>query len=435
MKKKIIAVLLIAVTVLTLCGILSACNKDEAADNSITIWAGGQWTGTDLQNLKAFVKNYNETNTLGLTVEVVAKSDMETALATSVRNNKVPDILIWDRFNTPTYSKTDALLDISEYIQRDNIDVNLFNGQAMTELTYNSKYYGLPLDLDVWGTYVNMDMVNAYNESHTDDIVLSDTWTWEEMYAVAEKLTKIEGGQMKVAGYSGHVMHQHYFKYLTSAGQDFFKADGTPNFDTAQSRDVLNFFKKVGSDGNHVIWENGLVEKSNFTSETLAMIDQSLYFTDYIERYNSTMNYKFMPQPRYAKEGGVNGGMLGGFGIAFPKPAKKFLTDNFYARFEVAWKFAKDWLLNEELQTKWSQATGTLPALKSLYTSSTVLTNETLVRAASFVDNYKIRPQVPGYLTMQTSVIDTGIKAFTEGTRSLDATINDLIEGCQSYME
>lgn len=441
MRKRLLkAVSLIIVLALSL-SFLTACGNDDSdSDNELVIWAGGQWTGTDLQNLKAFIEEYNGNNSLNVTVEVVAKADMETSLVTAVKNNKVPDILIWDRFNTPTYATTGALLDISSYITRDSVDVSLFNDEAMSELYYGGSYYGLPLDLDVWGCYVNMDMVDEYNTLHPNDqIVLNDDWTWDDLYSIAQKLTVVENGKMEVAGYSGHVMHQHYFKYLSSASQDFFTSNGTPNFDTQASRDVLEFFKKVGGSGNG-IWENGLCEKSNFTDGSLAIIDQSLYFTDFIERYSPSLNYKFMPQPRYSvngvvQEGAVNGGMLGGFGIAFPKPAERYLTDEFYQKFELAWAFAKDWLLNETMQTKWSEATGTLPALKSLYSSEHVLDNVTLSRAATFVDDYRIRPQVPSYLTMQTQVVDTCIKSYTEGRTDLNTTINSLIIGCQDYMQ
>ncbi len=450
MKRRIVSLILALCLILSCAVCLSACGDNDTpepdkgnvgadGDSTIILWAGGQWTGTDLQNLNKFVDEYNQTNTLGLTVEVIEKSDMESALATAVRNNKVPDVLIWDRFNTPAYSKQNALLDISEYIERDSLDLSVFNESAMSELYYEGKYYGLPLDVDVWGIFVNTDMVDAYNKANpSDSIVLNDNWTWDEMYEIAKKLTVSVDGTMTVAGYSGHVLHQHLFKYMCSQSQDFLTADGQPNFDTQQTKDILNFFSKVGGAGNG-IWENGLCEKSNFTAGQLAMIDQSLYFTDYIERYSPDMNYKFMPQPRYSvggevQQGAVNGGMLGGFGIAFPKPHERYLDDTFYANFEKAWAFAKDWLLNEELQSKWSETTGTLPALKALYTSETITSDETLSRAASYLADYRIRPQIPAFLTLQTQVIDQQVKAFTEGKATLEQTIANLIAGCKQYL-
>ncbi len=440
MKKYVCLALALLMIAGSLCTFTACGNKSGDSDNELVVWAGGQWVGTDLQNLMNFVDYYNETNTLGLTVKVVPKSDMESALATAVRNNQVPDLLIWDRFNTPAYAESNALLDISEYIERDSVDTSLFNTEAMNELVYKGKTYGLPLDVDVWGIYVNMDMVDAYNAEHADDpIVLNDNWTWDEMYEIAKKLTVVENGNMKVAGYSGHVMHQHLFKYMVSQSQSFLNEDGSLNLDTPEVRDILSFFEKIGKKNNG-IWENGLCEKSNFTAEQLAMIDQSLYFTDYIERYNPTMNYKFMPQPRYSvdgevQEGAVNGGMLGGFGIAFPKPHDRYINDEFWASFEKAWAFAKDWLLNESMQARWSSTTGTLPALNSLLDNEDVLTNDTLKRAAVFVGDYKTRPQIPAFLTMQTQVIDTQIKAFTEGQASLEQTISNLMNGCKAYIQ
>lgn len=439
---KRIAVVLLAVVLL--CGVLftlCACASNEQDDDkTITIWAGGQWVGTDLQNLKSFIKSYNASNTKGITVKVECKSDMETALSTAVRNNKVPDILIWDRFNTPTYAKTNALLDVTEYVKRDNIDTTLFNDEAMQEMTYNDKIYGLPLDVDVWGLYVNTDMVDTYNEQHPNDqIVLNDDWTWDDLYDIATKLTVFDGnGKMTVAGYSGNVMHQHYFKYLCSTSRSFIE-NGEFTFSSKEGTDILNFFKKIGAN-NSTVWENGLTEKSNFTAGQLAIIDQSLYFTDYIERYNSKLNYKFMPQPRYSvdgvvQEGASNGGMIGGFGLAFPRPADKYVNDAFWSKFEVSWDFAKEWLLSESMQLEWSTTTGTLPTLKSLYNSSTFESNVTLSRAASFVDSYKIRPQIPSYLTMQTQVVDSQIKAFVENSLTLEEVVKNLAKGCSEYVK
>lgn len=441
--KRIVTGVLAVAMCTSLVGTLAACGDSKSGDddsNKLTIWAAGQWTGTDLQNLESFIDDYNASNTLGITVAVTPKTDLESALSTAVKSGNSPDILVWDRFNTPTYAKRGVLLDITDYIKNDNIDTTLFNDEAMSELYYNDAYYGLPLDLDVWGMYINMDMVDTYNTNHPNDqITISTDWTWDDFYNIAKKLTVFnDSGKIKIAGYAGGTMYQHYYKYLCSTTQSFL-TDGQPDFDNQASRDILSFFYKMDGEGKGTIWDSGLTEKSNFTSGECAIIDQSLYFTDYIERYNPTMNYKFMPQPKYSvngvvQEGATNGGMLGGFGLAFPLPAKKYRTESYYAKVDLAWQFTKDWLLNEDLQKKWSQEIGTLPSLKSLYTTSTVLDNETLRNAAQYVDLYKNRPQIVGYLTMQTQVIDTCIKAYTEGKATLESTINSLTVGCRDYM-
>lgn len=399
---------------------------EEVEVKSVTLWAGGQWVGSDYENLKSFINEYNETAALGFTIKLESKSDLETAFATSLRTGKQPDMLIWDRFNTPTYSKQGFLAPMEEMIARDKVDTSLYHPEAMKEMVYDGHTYGLPLDLDTWGIYVNMDMVAAYNnkpENASSQIDLKDDWTWEEMLGIAKKLTqKNADGSIRVAGYSAEDLQEHLYKYAVSTGVDFIK-DGKTNFDNEQIRDVLKFFKEVKDAG---VYSGGMQQKSSFTSGQLAMVNNPTYYADYIKSNAASMNFKFMPQPRYSKEGGVNGGMIGGYGIAFPKPTKRYDNKEWKARNEASWRFAKWWLTDEANILKWSSVSNTLPAMTKTYENDVIKNNPTLNSAAKFVSNYKIRPQVPGFLNLQTKVINTQVKNYLDGNMDLDQCIAKL---------
>lgn len=442
MKKffgKLLATMLVLVTMLVPVTLTACGGGDDSRDPAhLTMWAGGEWMGTMGDSLQAFIDDYNAKHSaeLGFDIKLRIVGDLEAEFTTALKKNEQPDIMIWDRFNTPTYSEQNRLLEIDNLISRDGVDKNLFLSQAMEELTYNGKTYGLPLDLDVWGVYVNTDMVDKYNAEHDDDITLNTDWTWEDMEAIAKKLTVTNGSKMEVAGYSSRDMHEHFFKFMVSAGVEFLDANGQPNFNNEQVKDILKYFVELK---NANVSELGLTEKSNFTSSQLAMINQATYFSDNIKRSGKQINYKFMPQPRYSKEGGVNGGMIGGFGIAYPKPLQKFQTEKWNQRLENAWKFTKWWFMDNDRMIEWSKTTNTLPALLSTHDDASITENALLSNVLEYLPNYKIRPQLTGYLMMQTDVFNSTLQSFISAGRtdagSINDCINEMIDGCLREME
>lgn len=418
---------------------LAACGGRAKDENTITIWAGGQWRGSDLQNLQAFANEYSESNEHGYTLDVIPQEDLEQTLGASMIKNELPEIIIWDRFNTPTYAEDNILLDINDLIERDNIDLSIFNDQAIEELTYNESVYGLPVDLDVWGMFINMDMVNEYNNTASDAnkivIPTDGSWTWDDLLSYAQKLTKKSNNETQVAGYAASSMQEHFFKFFASTGTDFFNSGRTAvNFDNQQTRDVLNFLKKIANAG---VGSSGLETDAGFTNMQLAITNKSLYYTDYIDQYRPNLNYAFLPQPKYSVDGVVqagaqNAGMIGGYGIAFPQPLKRFQTDAWRARLEKAWTVTKDWAVDETWAAAFSEKVGTLPALKSLLDSDMVQNDPVWKSAAMYANQYVIRPAVKGYLQMQTDGFNAFIPNYIRSEATLEQTLKNITDFCNA---
>lgn len=427
--KKILSVMLVLVMAFSVSGLVGCVGNKK---DTLTMIAGGQWVGDDYANLKKFIDEYNTEKPHGYKIDLTYESNLETALAGAVISGDVPDMVIWDRFNTPTYSNNDYLLEVEDSIAADKIDLSIYHPEAIKELQFNGHTYGLPLDLDTWGVFVNLDMIKEYNDNPANlstkitvdaDGKLSPDWTWEEMLEIAKKLTKRSGDTISVAGYSAGDMEQHLFKFAVSAGTDIVK-DGKTNFNTEQTKDILRFYKQV-LDAN--VYGGSLQEENSFPSKKIAMVNKSTYYGGYIKRMNPSLNFQFMPQPKYSKEGGKNASMIGGYGIVYPKPYEEDMTKSWKERHDVAWEFTKWWLTEKENALKWSKVSQTLPAITALYEDEFIKTNPTLANAASFVKDYKIRPQVSGYLQLQVNVINSEIKSYLNTVKSSTIT-NEKIE-------
>ena len=437
--KKIVAIIFVAVlavtTVCTGCGGGSSSSVLTDGDHAtLRLMAGGtQWQGTYLENLKDFVDDFNDgklgeaAKNLNVTITIDAVPDMASTYTTRLRSaSRYPHLMLFDRFNTPEYVNNDFILDLTDMFTEREVDTALYTPAAMTEMQVDGKTYGLPVDLDLWGIYVNTDMVDAYNEGKnaSEKITLDPDWTWTEFLSIAKKLTH-DSGDSKVAGYYTGDLHEHFYKYFLTTGEDFLTSSNIPNMDAAAAKAVLEFFKEM-KDAN--ISKN--VEAVGFTRGQVAMYTQATYYADYIKRLNPEMHYKFMPMPKAEREGytfadAQSGGMFGGFGLVVPKPIRK-IRDKVYDSYVKRSVDLLEWWTIGEGARYWAQYTETMPALNSLRADAELMNTQVLQDASSLVSKYQIRPQLPGYMNYQIYTINSNVSAYLDGTRTLSDTLGKL---------
>lgn len=399
----------------------TSASSQASAKVNLNVWAGGQWTGNDLANLKTFIEWYNAQEDAKSKITLTAKTEFETQLSSAIQIGRQPNIAIFDRFNVPTYVDQDYLAPIDDLISRDNISSSLFQSQAYNEMHYKEKQYGLPMDLDIWGIYVNDELFKKYSTTKTpsEGIV-----TWDDLEAAAKACVVTANGNISIGGYSSQDMYEHYFKYMVSTGASFLGSDGYPDYSSQAAKDVINFSKQIYDDN---LSNGSTSSKEAFKNGKLAMLNGPVYYSSYFKEYAPDLKYTFIPQPKYKTDTGKQGGMIGGFGLVMPQAQGKYDTDDWKAQETYAWDFMKYWLTSEKVQLQWSQISNTLPALKSIYSSEWVQNTQVLKSAASYADNYECRPQVPGFLYIQLNVYDNYLKEYIQnGSMTLDALCDKL---------
>jgi len=137
----------------------------------------------------------------------------------------MPDIVVWDRFATP--SNTKLLMPLDDLIAEDGVDVSKFFAEAYDELTVDGKQYGLPLDADPWGLYINMDMVEEYNATAAaeDKIDVNDLGTWTKVMDAAEKLTVRNGDNVTRSGINTTSADGQFFSFVYTGGGELIDTD------------------------------------------------------------------------------------------------------------------------------------------------------------------------------------------------------------------
>lgn len=471
--KKLFYTVLSSVMLLGLC----ACGGGGTANNYsqyedgrlvLNIWAPDQYAGSAVkQKFQAFLDKFNATDEmkeLNVKLKFQPVTQLPTTLKTACMSGpqKMPDIVIWDRFATP--SNTSYLLPLDDMIAEDKVDTTKFFGEAYTELTVEGKQYGLPLDADPWGIYVNMDLVDEYNKNaaEADKIDVDDLNTWTKLLDAAEKLTVRDGKTVIRSGLNTTSADGQFFSFVyTGTGElidtdkdsetygDTVMKEGAANMmndgQSLRVYDTLAFFKELYTKN---LCNTGHGGTDAFGNGLCAMTYGSIYFPQELSGY-PLKNYKMIPYPardrtylqgennaevlspdeedKFGMKNGQVGGMLGGYGLAIPQPVNKAMqTEEWKTHVDKAWEVIKLWLLNDEMNELYFTECEAITCRQDLWTNEFYSQDGVMKDIIPYLSYYKMRPGVAGYETFESSVVRSEIQALREGSQTVLNTYEDI---------
>lgn len=441
---------------------------DENGNLILTIWAPDQYAGAQVKSkFQAYLDKFNETEeikALKVNLRFSPLTQLPTSLKTACMSGptKMPDIVIWDRFATP--SNTSYLLAMDDLIAKDGVDTSLFLDEAYNELTVNGKQYGLPLDADPWGIYVNTDIVDAYNSTaaEADKIDLADMDTWTKVLNAAEKLTERNGSTVTRSGLNTTSADGQFFSFVyTGTGElietdkasssygDTVMAEGAAGLmndgESLRVYDSLAFFNELYKKN---LCNTGHGGTDAFGNGLCAMTYGSIYFPQELSAY-SLKNYKMLPYPardrtylggedkpevlaaededKFGMQNGRVGGMLGGYGLAIPQPVNAAMrTEAWQKHVDKAWEVIKLWLMNDEMNELYFTENEAITCREDLWTNSFYERDGVIKDILPYLSYYKMRPSVAGYETFESSVVRSEIQALREGSQTVLKTYEDI---------
>lgn len=472
MKRKIASVALAAVTLFSMAscggggGVTNGYSKYEDGRLVLTIWAPDQYAGTQVRSkFQDWLDEFNDTEeikNLNVKLKFSPLTQLPTSLKTACMSgpSKMPDIVIWDRFATP--SNTNYLLPMDDLIAKDNIDTTKFLGEAYNELTVSDVQYGLPLDADPWGIYVNMDIVNEYNATAETKIDVNDLNTWTKVMDAADALTVRNGSTVTRSGLNTTSADGQFFSFVyTGTGElintnktsatygDTVMADvmkeGFADGQTLRVYDSLAFFGELYKKD---LCNTGHGGTDAFGNGLCAMTYGSIYFPLELSSYR-LQNYKMLPYPardrsylngedkpelldptatdKFGMQNGQVGGMLGGYGLTIPQPVNKAMrSEEWQTHVDKAWEVIKLWLMNDEMNELYFTSNEVITCREDLWTNSFYQQDGVIKDILPYIGYYKMRPSVAGYETFEASVVRSEIQSLREGSQTVFKTYSDI---------
>nr|MBA2468495.1 extracellular solute-binding protein [Chloroflexia bacterium] len=155
-------------------------------------------------------------------LEIVETFDDQTLL-TAIASETVPDVLWLGRFETATWAARDALMPLTEFIERDSYDTSIFYESALQESTYNDELYGIPGGMDVRALFINLDHLT---EAGIDPATI-DGSNWDQLSEYAAQLVQQDGETYTRWGFDHKAQQGNFWLWGNGNGGSFMNEDAS----------------------------------------------------------------------------------------------------------------------------------------------------------------------------------------------------------------
>ncbi|GGT39193.1 ABC transporter substrate-binding protein [Nonomuraea spiralis] len=163
----------------TLAGLLtlaaSACSSSSGKSDGPVELSYMMWVESQVPAYKQCADAFTKKNP-NITVKLssVAWAQYWQNLTTQVVSGTAPDVFRDSVAYYPQFAKNNQLLDISEFVARDKVDLGQYQKGLADIWVRDGKRYGLPLDWDTIGVFYNKDQVKKAGL----DPASFGSWTW-----------------------------------------------------------------------------------------------------------------------------------------------------------------------------------------------------------------------------------------------------------------
>ncbi|MVA74434.1 extracellular solute-binding protein [Auraticoccus sp. F435] len=360
------------------------------ASGDITFW--GSWVGDQAKQMEEQVALFNSAQS-ALTVRYVQQKELEQKLLTGLASGQVPDIVLWDRFQTSLYVPKGALQSISDRVSEDGVDVGQLYDQAVGEMTVEDQLYGLPLIVDNRSLF--------YNEEILADAGVEPPTTWEELLSVAEATTRRSGGKLEVAGFA--LDDPGLFSmWIRQAGGKMLNDDNqTVAFNSPEGLAVLQFWQQLMDAG---VYELGFGKGgAPFAEKKVGLAYTGPWsFTD----FDKVDDLVYGTTEPVAGPGGGKAAGMGGFGLAIPEGARNA---------DGAWEFMKWWCADPANALQFGKISGQIPANRTAANDAYFTEDEKYEALVATMEYATVRPAVAGYSDMEGKGLIPNLEKFLSG--------------------
>jgi multiple sugar transport system substrate-binding protein len=377
------------------------------------------WSGdAEKKAFDAVIAAFQKANP-GVTIktDTVPYANIQTNLDSRFQANNPPDLFRVSYIDIGQYTSQDVLLDVSSTFDQAKVDA--FVPGLWEGVVYQGKPYGVPHQIDTSAILYRKDAFDAAGITNVPTS-LDDAWSWDEFASAASKLAGVVKGKQSPFIYDWQSAGAYrWLSWLFQAGGTVLGQDlKTPAIDSDQGRRAVEFTQSFFT--NKWVARNTSVKSATypdaaFIGGTVAMAFAGDFLLPGIEDgVKGKFEYGSMPMPKDVTAASD----LGGNAIVAAKDGKNT---------EAASRFL-EFLVSEEQQRTFCEATGELPTLKSLTTANLDFQvrpdlMKTFVEQATTITPEQVKQvTVPQFARINTALQNELEKAFLGGASPADTT-------------
>ena len=406
MKNNVRSLALLGAAALTVT--LAGCGGTDAGSGGdgpepVVMW--GSWSGDQVAQLEAQAARFNESQD-DYEVSYVPQELVEEKLLTALAGGQVPDIVLWDRYQTSLYAPKGALASIDDFVAEDSVDTSVFYEPALGEMEVDDKLYGLPLLVD------NRSLV--FNKTLLDEAGVAAPTNWDELRTAAEALTERDGGKLLQSGFD--LSDPGLFSmYLAQAGGELLNDDETKTaFNSPEGLEVLEFWQGLLDAG---VYAQGFGDTGDaFAEGRTAMKLDGPWALSTLDKVEG-LTYGVAQPPAGPDDG--TGAYMGGFGLVIPEGAENA---------EGAWEFMKWWTTEAENGVAFGEISGWIPANIEDANDPYFTDDEHYAAFIETMDYAGARPNVQGFSDVEGKALVPALERFMSGEISAEQALKDAQE-------
>ena len=383
------------------------------AELTFVNWSGDQ----EKKAFDAVITAFEKANP-GITIktETVPYANVQTNLDSRFQAGSPPDLFRVSYIDIGQYTSEDVLLDVSGTFDQAKIDA--FVPGLWEGVVYNGKPYGVPHQIDTTAILYRTDAFEA--AGLTAPKSLDEAWSWEQFAEASTKLAGVVKGKQVPFIYDWQSAGAYrWLSWLFQAGGSLLGEDlKSPAIDSDQGRKAVEFTQSFFT--KNWVARNSSVKSSTypdsaFISGTVAMAFAGDFLIPGIEDgVGKKFEYASMPMPKDVQAATD----LGGNAIVASAQGKNT---------EAAARFL-EFLVTEEQQRTFCEATGELPTLKSLTAADLDFQvrpdlMKTFVEQATTLTPEQVKQvTVPQFAKINAALQEELEKAFLGGASAADTT-------------
>ena len=408
----------------------SETEKEEEAAEPITITFWHDRTSdTDLTFLQESIKEFNETNGKGITVEEVAQGyldDVQAAIETAVAAGEAPELADLSCNGIPLFASEGILADMTPYVERDGFDMDNVVKELTDYVYYDDQIVAMPYTRGTAILYYNKDLFEQAGLDHAPESL-------EELNEYAKKIYEDSNGEIKGIGYTIEPTYYQHYLLASLNGCGFMDADGL-GASCVTDGTMQQFLN------DWYTWtEEGWCEIPALSSASSAM--QEAFYNGKLAAFVSSSN-RATSISQTAAENGINLGMsysvgYGGYSAPLGGGSVGIISEG-HSEEEIAaaWEFVKFLMSDEQVAANHIE-TGVLPTTYSAVEGKTLQdfwaddANEGYKISYEQVE-YSSAPAMSLYTSEWNSIVrDT----YSELIQARDITPEQAVENLQKEAE
>ena len=312
MKKRLMALCLCGLMVFSLagCGSSSSGNASsgDGAAASTTAAAGSDsssgystdkitiniWDSNQQEGLQQIADDWTAKSGVKVNIEVIDWDNYWTLLEAGASGGEMPDVF-WMHSNTAQmYMENNILLDLTDYIAADaNVTEDKYYDGVWKLYSSGGKQYALPKDHDTIALLYNKAIFDKYGVEYP-----TDSWTWEDMYEAAKKITEGSNGEVYGMAMDTSNNQDGWYNLVYDYGAQVITDDhkGT-TIGSAEGKAGMEMVRKLLTEGapQSVVAETGT--DSLFMSGKAAMITQGSWMINTFYKAENSKDYAWAMLP------------------------------------------------------------------------------------------------------------------------------------------